>query len=194
MTKKELALSAKKLRSTIENQKTKLEEAVSAKRLPPSVSEFGFLSFVGAMNDRAATNNPLKVPLSKLNKKQLEKVVKELTFVTQTETFNISGYKNRLKELKQSSVDTASAYGVPSGVAEKWSSVQWANFWRVVDLINETYQLPSDAAIRVVGGMIKSGLSMGDIVKKYVSKTTDKNGTEYELKERFDDEVDVYEY
>lgn len=188
MTKKELYATARSLRSQIENQRVKLERAVSEKRLPPSVTEFGFLASVGAMKGQKANNNPLSVPLSKLNKKKLEAVVKQLTFLRNTETFTQSGYKSRLKELKQASIDTAVAFEVPESVASKWKPSQWTKFWKLVDLFQETYALPSESVISGVYELSEnSGLKIGEFFKKYVGsyeKTTNDGKKEkvFELK------------
>lgn len=183
MTKKELYATARSLRSQIENQRVKLERAVVKKRLPPSVTEFGFLASVGAMQGQEANKNPLKVPLSKLNKKKLEVVVKQLTFLRNTETFTLSGYKSRLKELKQASIDTAVGYGVPSDVASKWRPSQWTKFWKLVDLLQETYNLPSDVVIKEASRLVEdSGKTIGDFYREYVDTYDHRGGKSEELK------------
>ena len=141
MTKKELQATVRSLRSQIKNQRVKLEGAVSKKRLPSSVTEFGFLATMRAMDARGK-DNPLNTPISKLNKKTLEAMVKQLSYLMNTETYTVSGYKSRLKELKQASIDTAVGYGIPSDVASKWTPKQWTKFWKIVDLLQETYNLP----------------------------------------------------
>lgn len=183
MTKKELQATARSLRSQIESQRVKLERAVTEKRLPPSVTEFGFLASVGAMSGRKSNNNPLKAPLSNLKKDKLEAVVKELTFLRNTETFTQSGYKSRLKELKQASIDTAVGYGVPSDVASKWRPSQWTKFWKLVDLLQETYNLPSSVAIKEASRTVEeSGKTIGEFYKQYVGTYNHRGGKSEELK------------
>lgn len=188
MTKKELITTAKALRGKIERRRGELETAVGAKRLPSSVLEFGFLAHLEAYDNQSNAKNILRSSLGKMKKGELEKTVERLKQLTELDTFNISGYKNRLAELRQSAIDTATAYKVPADIAAKWNSRQWANFWRVVDLINETYSLPSETAIEVVGDMVSSGMTIGDIMKRYVNKS--KN----EIKGRFEDEIDINSY
>lgn len=196
MTKKELMSTAKALRGKIERQRTKLETAVGAKRLPPSVSEFGFLAHLEAYDSQDKAKNILKSSLDKMKKGELEKTVIKLKRLTELDTFNISGYKNRLEELRQAAIDTATTYEVPPEVARRWNRAQWANFWRVVDLINETYALPSDTAISIVGDIVASGMTIGDIMKRYVKTTKNKkdNTKKYDLRERFSDEIDISKY
>lgn len=196
MTKNELMTTAKALRGKIERQRTKLETAVGNKYLPPSVSEFGFLAHLEAYDSQDKAKNILRSSLGKMKKGELEKTVRKLKQLTELDTFNISGYKSRLEELRQASIDTATAYGIPSEDAQRWNRNQWANFWRVVDLINETYALPSDTAISVVGDMVASGMTIGDIMKRYVKTTKNKKETtkKYDLRKRFSDEIDISKY
>lgn len=137
MTNKELRAAIKAARSDIDTNFDRINKAIEKRKLPKAAkSTFFYQSYE---SQKGVKGSALNVPVSKLQKSELNKILKSLNQLKSTPSATVQGTKNRLQERKNTARATMIRQGFSKEEVENMSSREMTRYFDFAELLAEMY-------------------------------------------------------